>query len=226
MASRAAIEIAARIVLCDGRENAQSKPRWASARQAKYAAGVRCTNPPWPQVRMKGFIPISIQTCASPHVYPSGKHAVFRKMDAQLPYGIRIASIRRRKPMREQAFHGENKLLDNGNASMLANRPVARLNALSFAPFSKSFANQTAFHDRKRCTWASGFWLRPESDTMSPPWNIAYLNAIFSVIEFFGGYLGSVQYRSRGGVVKIFTAKQNPFAFCHARRPTGGRFEC
>jgi hypothetical protein len=28
------------------------------------------------------FIPITNQTCASPHVYPWGKHAVFHKMDA------------------------------------------------------------------------------------------------------------------------------------------------
>jgi hypothetical protein len=34
-------------------------------------------------VHFDGFIPITIQTCASPHVYPSEKHAVFRKMAAQ-----------------------------------------------------------------------------------------------------------------------------------------------
>jgi hypothetical protein len=30
------------------------------------------------------LIPITIQTCELPHVYPSGKHAVFQKIDAQL----------------------------------------------------------------------------------------------------------------------------------------------
>jgi hypothetical protein len=29
------------------------------------------------------LIPITIQTCVLPHVYPSGKHAFFRKIDAQ-----------------------------------------------------------------------------------------------------------------------------------------------
>jgi hypothetical protein len=34
--------------------------------------------------RKSNIMPMTIQTCTSAHVYPSEKHAVFRKTDAQL----------------------------------------------------------------------------------------------------------------------------------------------
>jgi hypothetical protein len=39
------------------------------------------------------FMPITIQTCAPPHVYPPGKHAPFHKTDAQVGIGAGITGV-------------------------------------------------------------------------------------------------------------------------------------